>query len=69
MFNVLFSSPVGSLCHTCTRGVVRRLMQTFENLLLQNCATKFLYITYQIVFEYVLSKFVQMVAPRTLLAK
>ena len=37
MFNVLFSSSVGSLCHTCTRGVVRRLMQTFENLLLQNC--------------------------------
>ena len=25
MFNVHFSSPVGSLCHTCTRGVVRRL--------------------------------------------
>ena len=23
MFNVLFNSPVGSLCHTCTCGVVR----------------------------------------------
>ena len=39
MFNFFFSSPVGSLCHTCTPGVVRPLMQTFENLLLQNCAT------------------------------
>ena len=29
MFNFFFSSPVESLCHTCTRGVVRRLMQTF----------------------------------------
>ena len=43
----LFSSSVESLCHTCTPGVVSRLMQTFENLLLQNCATKFLYITYK----------------------
>ena len=42
-----FSSSVESLCHTCTRGVVSCLMQTFENLLLQNCATKFLYITYK----------------------
>ena len=47
---------------------MENLMQTFENLLLQNYSTKFLDIT-QLVLGYVLSKFVQMVVPPTLLVK
>ena len=46
-FNVFFLAHLLGAYAIRTRGVVRRLMQTFENLFLQNCATKFLYITYK----------------------
>ena len=47
---------------------IENLMQIFENLLLQNYSTEFLDIGTQIVFRYVLLKFVQMVVPPTLSA-